>query len=444
MIEIRMPRLSDTMEEGTITSWAAEVGSQVTAGQVLLEVETDKAVMEQEAFESGTFTHVLVPAGSTARIGEVIAVLDGPEDLEHPERPVGTASPTSTVTRTAPAAPAAGAPGPAPAEPRTSSSTTAAPASPLVRRLAREHGVDLAHVTGTGPGGRVVRRDLESYLRRAADAGAQTQPDRSGPATHPAPADRHTADQGTGHLAAAGSGTADLRGSVEHPVAPARRVTAERLTTSTSTVPQFSVTATADVTELVRLRRRLCDDLRDGDRATVSLNDLVVRASALALRAHPEVNASYVDRPGGPVLQLHARVNVGVAVATEHGLVVPVVHDADRLAVSGVHETVARLAAAAHERHLTVEQMHGGTFTVSNLGMLGVEHFRAIVNPPEAAILAVGAVRREAAVLDGEVTVRDAMTLTVSVDHRAVDGAGAARFLQTLVRLLERPWAVVA
>ena len=173
------------------------------------------------------------------------------------------------------------------------------------------------------------------------------------------------------------------------------------------------------------------------------MNDLVVRASALALRAHPDVNSSYEVGPSGPVLLHHARVNVGVAVATEHGLVVPVVRDADALPVSGVHDAVAGLAAAAHARRLTVEQMQDGTFTVSNLGMLGVEHFRAIVNPPEAAILAVGAVRHEPAVAGGEVVVRARMSLTVSVDHRAVDGAGAAAFLQTLVGLLERPWAIV-
>ena len=458
MIEIRMPRLSDTMEEGTITSWTTTIGSTVTAGDVLVEIETDKAVMEQEAFESGTLTHILVPAGGTARIGEVIAVLDGPDDLETPApapapAPAGSSAaeglrgdaPGDDAPDSRPddAAPddVDGPPGRAPGDgPRLTS-------SPLVRRLAREHGVDLSGVRGTGPGGRIVRRDLEAALD---DGTARQLSDDTSP--HPlADADqRRTAGGPSAQTTAPAeptsrsAGAADLaRGSGEHPTTAAQRISAERLTQSTSTVPQFSVTATADVTDLVALRSRLVAELVAAGRPKVSMNDLVVRASALALRAHPDVNSSYEMGPSGPVLLRHARVNVGVAVATEHGLVVPVVRDADALPVSGVHDAVAGLAAAAHARRLTVEQMQGGTFTVSNLGMLGVEHFRAIVNPPEAAILAVGAVRHEPAVAGGEVVVRARMSLTVSVDHRAVDGAGAAAFLQTLVGLLERPWAIV-
>lgn len=470
MIEIRMPRLSDTMEEGTITSWATTVGSTVTAGDTLLEIETDKAVMEQEAFESGTLTHILVPAGETARIGEVIAVLDGPDDLETlaptgrsateglrgdasgDDAPVGRPDDTPATPPAAgsdaaqadtsaarPGADLDGSAGHAPGDgPRLTS-------SPLVRRLAREHGIDLSSVRGTGPGGRIVRRDLEAALD---DGTARTLSDDT--AAHPlADADqRRTAGDHSAQTTAPADPTsrsaADLaRGSVEHPTTAAQRISAERLTQSTSTVPQFSVTATADVTDLVALRATLVTELVAAGRSKVSMNDLVVRASALALRAHPDVNASYEPGPEGPVLLRHARVNVGVAVATEHGLVVPVIRDTDTLPVSGVHDAVAGLAAAAHARRLTVEQMQGGTFTVSNLGMLGVEHFRAIVNPPEAAILAVGAVRQEPAVVDGAVVVRDRMTLTVSVDHRAVDGAGAAAFLQTLVGLLEHPWAIV-
>lgn len=458
MIEIRMPRLSDTMEEGTITSWTTTIGSTVTAGDVLVEIETDKAVMEQEAFESGTLTHILVPAGGTARIGEVIAVLDGPDDLETPApapapAPAGSSAaeglrgdaPGDDAPDSRPddAAPddVDGPPGRAPGDgPRLTS-------SPLVRRLAREHGVDLSSVRGTGPGGRIVRRDLEAALD---DGTARQLSDDTSP--HPlADADqRRTAGGPSAQTTAPAdptsrsAGAADLaRGSVEHPTTAAQRISAERLTQSTSTVPQFSVTATADVTDLVALRSTLVAELVAAGRPKVSMNDLVVRASALALRAHPDVNSSYEVGPAGPVLLRHARVNVGVAVATEHGLVVPVVRDADTLPVSGVHDAVAGLAAAAHARRLTVEQMQGGTFTVSNLGMLGVEHFRAIVNPPEAAILAVGAVRHEPAVAGGEVVVRARMSLTVSVDHRAVDGAGAAAFLQTLVGLLERPWAIV-
>jgi len=488
MIEIRMPRLSDTMEEGTITSWTTMIGSTVTAGDVLVDIETDKAVMEQEAFESGTLTHILVPAGGTARIGEVIAVLDGPEDLDM------TTEDMTATGRSASTDDAAGAHEDAPhdealsrisgetaAEHRTSGSEApradayaARPeghpddpgdrgqdddrrltSSPLVRRLAREHRIDLSSVRGSGPGGRIVRRDLETaladgtargYSERGAAlslAGATVGPATDGTSSAQPSAPATGATGATAAISGSAGPAVLLRGSVEHPTTAAQRISAERLTQSTSTVPQFSVTATADVTEVVALRSTLVSELVAAGRPKVSMNDLVVRASALALRAHPDVNSSYEVGPAGPVLLRHARVNVGVAVATEHGLVVPVVRDADTLPVSGVHEAVAGLAAAAHARRLTVEQMQGGTFTVSNLGMLGVEHFRAIVNPPEAAILAVGAVRHEPAVAGGEVVVRARMSLTVSVDHRAVDGAGAAAFLQTLVGLLERPWAIV-
>lgn len=453
MIDIRMPRLSDTMEDGVVAAWLKKPGDAVAEGDVLVEIETDKAVMEFEAYEAGILAAILVPEGGNAPIGAVIARLDdgsgdgggdngdersgaaaegrGSADADEPEngspgggggaraRAAGTAPQAGGAASTAPSGAAdAGARGAA---------DTASPAAerrfatPLVRRLARERGVDLASVPGSGPGGRIVRRDLE-------EASARPPAVRAAEASAPSPT----------HLA-----TADEREPIAVPFDAVRRTTSRRLTESSTTTPQFSVTSAADVGELLALRQRLNAALAASDAPKVSVNDLVVRACALALRAHPGVNASYSPEGQGATL-LHGRVHIGIAVAAPGGLVVPVIRDADRAPVSRIAAEARRLATRAHERKLGAGDFAAGTFTVSNLGMYGVEHFTAIVNPPQGAILAVGAATPEPAVVDGTVAVRPRMRCTLTADHRIIDGALAAEFLATLTGLLENPLRIIA
>jgi len=399
MIDILMPRLSDTMTEGAIAAWHKKPGDAVAPGDVLVEIETDKALMEQEAYEAGVLAEILVAEGENVAIGTPIARLD---DGSGEDAPVAAASASASA--------------PAPA----SASPDRRPASPLVRKIARERGLDLAAIPGTGPGGRIVRADLDTVpVAPAADpVGTQEQPPADASASAPAPAS-----------------------SDRIPFDGIRRAIASRLTESATTVPTFTVTASADVGGLLGLRAELNAAAGDGTR--ISVNDLLVRAVALALRQHPGVNASYSAADGGATL-LHRRVNVGIAVASPAGLVVPVVPDADRASVSTISAVARRLVEKAADRTLSAAELADGTFTVSNLGMHGVEHFTAIINPPQGAILAVGAARDELALLDGEIVSRTRMRLTITADHRIIDGALAAQFLATLVTLLEHPLRVVA
>ncbi|MGC8498148.1 MAG: dihydrolipoamide acetyltransferase family protein [Acidimicrobiales bacterium] len=422
MIEITMPRLSDTMEEGTIATWHKHPGDHVRAGDILVEIETDKAVMEYEAYENGVLSEILVTEGQTVPIGAPIALLDatGAGHQATASAPVAAAAPAPTP----PPSPAPGpAPHSAPSAP-TLEPTVAADrlvASPLVRRLAREHQLDLRDVRGTGPGGRIVRRDLTEMLEHRSQI-HEAFTELRGPAVVV---------------------TDEKRGSEAVPVTSTRRVIARRMSESARTVPHFYATAMADAGPLVRMRRELNGQLAAVSRPKVSVNDLVVKACALALRQHPGVNSSYVDDTSTTML-VHRRINIGVAVASAHGLVVPVITDADQRTVTDIGAETHRLMARAEERRLTVEDMSGGTFTISNLGMFGVEQFTAIINPPEAAILAVGATTTEPVVVDGTVEAGYRLRYTLSSDHRVIDGALAAQFLRTLTTYLENPWTLVA
>ncbi|MFJ3490502.1 dihydrolipoamide acetyltransferase family protein [Leifsonia aquatica] len=414
MIDILMPRLSDTMTEGAIAAWHKKPGDAVAPGDVLVEIETDKALMEQEAYEAGVLAEILVAEGENVAIGTPIARLD---DGSGEEAPVASVTPAEREPE-----PHA-QPQPQPqAETRPQPATVAAgdrrPASPLVRKIARERGIDLATVAGTGPGGRIVRADVDALTSTPASASTSAPTSSPTPAPDPAAA---AADR--------------------VPFDGIRRAIAARLTESTTTVPTFTATASADVGALLALRAEL--NTAVGDNPRISVNDLLVRAVALALREHPGVNASYSAEDGGATL-LHRRVNVGIAVASPAGLVVPVVPDADRASVSAISGIARALVAKAADRTLSSAEMADGTFTVSNLGMYGVEHFTAIINPPQGAILAVGAGRDELALVDGEIVSRTRMRLTITADHRIIDGALAARFLATLVSLLEHPLRVVA
>ncbi len=421
MIEIKMPRLSDTMEEGSVATWHKHPGDRVEVGDILVEIETDKATMEYEAYEAGILTEVLVGEGDVVAIGTPIALLD-----------------TGVATARAVASPAASATDPGPVSTRPlrvdTVETVTAPvtvpevengprrfASPLVRRMARQLNIDLSRVRGTGPGGRIIRRDIVDFDDTSAQLDELVVDAVSAP---PVIAD-------------------ERRGSEVIPLSTTRRVIARRLGESARTIPHFFVTAVVDAEALVTMRTELNSQLAAVARSKVSVNDLLIRACALALREHPLVNASYVDDASTTML-IHHRINIGVAVASENGLVVPVINDADQKSVGELGVEAKRLASLANDKKLTIDQMSGGTFTISNLGMFGVEQFTAIINPPEGAILAVGSTTVEPRVVDGVIEARHTMRYTLSSDHRIIDGALAAQFLRTLTTFLENPWSLVA
>ena len=439
-----MPRLSDTMEEGAIASWHKHPGDHVEIGDVLVEIETDKATMDYEAYESGTLSEILVSEGATVSIGTPIATLDDGKSAAPTTSGAVTSSPASAsvvVPEDAPAPLTPATLAPEPASGRTAPAPATSPgarehvastvprghdgpfASPLVRRLAREHDLDLSTVSGSGPGGRIIRADLNDLLSET-----------------PAPATPRSVSRAP---ISSGPIVDEKRASQEITVSKSRRIIARRLSESAQTIPHFFVTAVADVEELMEMRIDLNERALAAGQTKISVNDLLIRACALALREHPEVNASYVSDES-TVLLVHNRINVGVAVASRNGLVVPVIVDADRKSTSEISAEAKALAAQANGKGLSIEQMSGGTFTISNLGMYGVEEFTAIINPPEAAILAVGTTTREAVVVGNQVVPRRRMRFTLSADHRIIDGALAAQFLQTLSGIIEHPWRIVA
>jgi pyruvate dehydrogenase E2 component (dihydrolipoamide acetyltransferase) len=429
-----MPRLSDTMEEGVVSSWQKKPGDTVAVGDVIVDIETDKAVMEYEAYEAGVLEKILVEEGATVSIGTPIAVIapTGAAATVTPDQGGGGAAAGATAGEPERPAPAAAPvqqdrpaePSPAAASPSSNGHAPKSrpPSSPLARRLAREHGVDLATLTGSGPGGRVVRADIEAAVRTAAPAPP--------PASGSAPAQPGTSADVRPESAAEDPDTERV------PLNRFRKVTARRLAESMRTIPHIYLTRHVDMEELLAFRATLNSALTP---AKVSVNDLIVKACASALREHPALNVSFTEEH----LLAHKRVHVGVAVAIDDGLLVPVIRDADRKSVSQIGAETRELAGRAREKRLTAQEMSGGTFSVSNMGMLGVDSFTAVINPPEAAILAVGAVREEAVVRDGAVTVRKRMSVTLSVDHRACDGATGAAFLGHLTELLENPLRIV-
>jgi pyruvate dehydrogenase E2 component (dihydrolipoamide acetyltransferase) len=461
VIEIKMPRLSDTMTEGAISTWHKHPGDAVAVGDVLVEIETDKAVMEYEAYEAGTLSQILTDEGQTVDIGTTIALIDDGTDGR--AAPPAAATEPATTERLpqsppAPAAPAqsgepSGAELPPAQEPPAEEA--AAPvgdsaagdirqlASPLVRKLAREHHLDLSHVSGTGPGGRIIQADLSGLLGGGTNGAAAPAPAAPAAAPAPAPAPAPAEPAGQPAVQSAAAADDDLRGSRSVPVSQVRRVIARRLSASASEIPHYYVTAAADAEDLMSLRATLNEQLIAADRARISVNDLLIRAVALALREHPEVNVSY-GGDSSPTMLVHDRVNIGVAVAAKSGLIVPVISDADTKTVTQLGAESRKLVKLAVERKLTPAQTSGGTFTISNLGMYGVEDFTAIINPPESAILAVGATIREPAVVGDTIAARYKLRYTLSSDHRVIDGALAAQFLKTLTRLVETPWTIIA
>ncbi|MDH6198641.1 pyruvate dehydrogenase E2 component (dihydrolipoamide acetyltransferase) [Mycobacterium frederiksbergense] len=403
MPEITMPRLSDTMEEGVIIAWHKKIGDRVERGEILAEIETDKAIMELESYDEGILEQMLAGEGDRVAIGVPIAIVgDGSGTI------VATATTPDSATAPAPAAPL-----PAPVA-AVQPQAKRPKASPLARKIAEANGVDLASVNGSGPGGRIIRKDVEA-APTAAPAAVATQP-------APVPAEPRTGDFD------------------EVPLTTLQRVAAKRLTESKQNAPHFYLTAAVDVTDLLAFRKTVNDSLHCADGPKVSVNDFMVRAVASALRGNPGVNVSF----GGDALLHHHGVHIGVAVAVEAGLVVPVIRDADRKSVSQIAIETKEKAERARIGKLRADEMTGGTFTISNLGMYGIEQFAAVINPPEAAILAVGAAADELRLIDGEVVARKILRLTLSADHRAIDGSTGAVFLRDLAQLLENPLRIVA
>lgn len=432
MTEITMPRLSDSMQEGTILSWLKSDGDQVVAGEELAEIETDKATVTYESPAGGVLT-IVAAVGETLPVGTLIARLgEGVQSVaSQPQAPVAQ-----------PVALANGSDGDAPrlapvTEPGSGDGGGSDPervrATPLARRLAREHGIDLSGLRGTGPGGRITKTDVADRAGIKADGEPATAPPGEPAEAAPAAARVPAPAPGTPPQAAPEEPPA----GAEHETVELTRtqqVIARRMSESKATIPHFQVQTEAQMGALIALRGQL-KELGDQTEAVPSLNDFIVKASALALCAHPRANGSYKDGH----FELHRRVNIGIAVAAPGTLVVPTITDADRRTVRDIAAESRRLAQRVRDGTVTPPELSGATFTVSNLGMYGMTAITPVINPPQAAILGIGAVRAMAALVDGELEERHLMTLTLSCDHRILYGADAALFLSEIRDALQTP-----
>jgi pyruvate dehydrogenase E2 component (dihydrolipoamide acetyltransferase) len=441
--ELVMPRLSDTMESGTIGKWHKKVGDQIKRGEVVAEIETDTPNMDMEAFSDGIMARILVGEGETAALGQIIAIVakDAAEaeklqsegdtsagnGASAPQSAIATpqaATPISEETpNQAPAETAAPPELSAGAEPQgspQSASNGRVKASPLARRVAQEHGLDLARISGTGPGGRITRDDVESF-RKQGGAAAQPAEQPQAVATYTPPQPLET-------------GAPPAPGRDPRPVEMTRmqQTIARRMSEARFTKPEFVLTVDVDMTEA----RALLQSLKSVEGAPkVGPNDLLIKASALALAQHPEVNAGWENNS----IVRYGNVNIANAVAIPGGLVAPVIRNADRKGLGQVAHDSKDLTQRALNGKLAPNEYEDGTFTISNLGMYGIEQFTPIINAPAAAIMGVGTMEPRPVVIDGEIVVRQRMKLSVAFDHRIVNGAEGAQFLQTLVRLLEHP-----
>jgi pyruvate dehydrogenase E2 component (dihydrolipoamide acetyltransferase) len=421
-IEIRMPALSPTMTEGNLAKWLKKEGDEVHSGDVLAEIETDKATMEVEAVDDGKIGRILVPEGAEGiKVNEPIALLLG-ED-EDASTLANFAEPTREPPQ--PAMPIA-APEPTPAAPATTVERANGRifASPLARRMAQQAGLDLGEIRGSGPQGRVVKADIEAALSAARAAPAP--PVRPTAAPQPLPA---VAPVLTKERVAALAGNPPY---TERPLTAMRRVIARRLTESKQTVPHFYLTIDCEIDELLRVRAELN---AKSDAYRISVNDFVIRATALALRQVPAANASWSDE----AILLWDTVDIAVAVALDDGLITPIVKAADRKGLAAIANETKDLVARARAGKLKLEEFQGGTFSISNLGMYGVRDFAAVINPPHGGILAVGVGEQRPVVKNGALTVATVMSCTLSCDHRAVDGAVGAQFLAAFKKLVEDP-----
>ena len=416
-IVINMPRLSDTMTEGVVAKWHKSVGDKVSEGDLLAEIETDKATMEFEAFpgQEGILLYIGTGEGEMSPVDTVLAILgEEGEDIESlkggsapTEEPVKEEAPAPTPVEeaTAPAVPVAT---PAPAAPIVVPSDGSVKASPLARKLASERGIDLNMLQGSGDHGRIIKRDVDSF--------------------NPA---FHTSAQPGINAAPAG-----VENFTDTPVSQMRKVIAKRLSESKFSAPHFYITMDINMDRAIDARKALN---ANGD-TKISFNDLVIKSCAIALKKHPAINSAWM----GDSIRQSDHVHIGVAVAVEDGLLVPVLRHADLMPLAHISASVKDLAGKAKDKKLQPADWEGNTFTISNLGMFGIEEFTAIVNPPDAAILAVGGIKQVPVVKDGAVVPGNVMKVTLSCDHRVIDGASGAAFLQTVKGFLENPITMFA
>jgi pyruvate dehydrogenase E2 component (dihydrolipoamide acetyltransferase) len=398
---VTMPRLSDTMTEGVVAKWHKKVGDKVTLGDILAEIETDKATMEFEAFQEGYLLYIGVEEGKTAPVDSVLAILGSKGEAYQSLLSGGTPAKAAPEAAAPAATPAAAAPAPVVASAPTAEGRTKA--SPLARKLAEDKGVRLEGIQGTGEGGRIVKRDVESLA-----AGSTTSV-----------------------VAPKASVQPGQESYTEEAVSQMRKTIARRLAESKFTAPHFYLTMEIDMDQAVAARKAILDTTGQ----KVSFNDMVIKACAVALKQHPKVNSSWL----GEKIRYNHHVNIGVAVAVDEGLLVPVVRFADQKGLVQISAEVREYADKAKSKKLQPSDWEGNTFTISNLGMFGIEEFTAIINPPDSCILAVGGIKEVPVVKGGQVVPGHTMKVTLSCDHRVVDGATGASFLKALKANLEQP-----
>lgn len=422
-INIEMPKLSDTMTEGTVVSWIKKEGDEVEIGDIIAEIETDKATMEMEAFDEGILSQISIQEGGKAPVGSVIAILleDGEGDAPAASAQAAATAPAAPAETPAPAtapAPAAAPPAPTPLANGAQPAETRIKASPLAKKIAEAEGVDLSNVTGTGPGGRIVKADVVSAP--AIPASVASTPATQAPAVTPAP-------EAISPVMSGEDQTIQLSGI--------RKIIAERLLTSKTTIPHFYLHLEVDAAPLTELRKQVNAQAEATHGNKYSVNDFVVKALINASVTVPEVNASF---NGDHIVQF-AHVGISVAIAVDDGLVTPVVKNAEQKSLLAISKEIKEMAGRARENKLKPNEFDGGTVTISNLGAWGIESFDAIVNPPQAAILSVGGIIEKPVVKDGAIVPGLRMNLGVSCDHRVVDGAVGAKFISEIRRLLENP-----
>lgn len=415
---VRMPKLSDTMTEGVVAEWHKQVGDAVESGDLLAEIETDKATMEFESFQDGTLLYIGVETGNTAPVDSILAILGNKgEDVEaliaadqqapaavEEEVPAAAPAPAPVVAETAQAAVPSASPSGAVAP--VTSANGRVKASPLARRLAEDKGVDINLISGSGDGGRIVKRDVDSYQPAAAAAFATT---------------------------VVAPGTESF---TDEKVSQMRKTITRRLGESKFSAPHFYLTVDIDMDNAIQARK----SVNDTGEVKISFNDMVIKAAAIALQKHPQVNSSWM----ADTIRTYNHIHVGVAVAVKDGLLVPVVRFADNKKMSQIGAEVREYAEKARNKKLQPAEMEGSTFTISNLGMFGIEEFTAIINTPNSCIMAVGAIRKVPVVKDGQVVPGNRMKVTLSCDHRTVDGASGAEYLRTFKQMMENPIMMLA